>query len=184
MSLVRSFHSHRSAKYHPYYRQLPVIRQVESAQTTQERYIASHDPPAALLEQLHRELRQAEREGKLLTYDVDQQRWTEWFRPMHNFKSGPREMAAQGFKKLPDSALPLCPHAANLFRTRSTCIMQPHRQTVQGVTEWRFRNKEHNCMFSMRIPHVEQKKKQWILAEDFNIDAQDVEPVASTFSNV
>lgn len=42
--------------------------------------IASHDPPKARLRELLQELQIANGEGRMLTYDIAKQGWTEWFR--------------------------------------------------------------------------------------------------------
>ena len=55
-------------------------------------------------------------------------------------------ITATGLERVPGLIRPLCPHAGNPFRDRSSCEMYVHSHTVHGRQQWVFQS-EHKCSY-------------------------------------
>ncbi|KAJ6592999.1 hypothetical protein B0H19DRAFT_1055660 [Mycena capillaripes] len=95
------------------------------------------DPPAADLRLFQQQLADANLEGRLLTFDRDSSCWKPliyifcYFSPTHSSKKIKRKPS--GFRDLPDSSLPLCPHFGNTHRREAECRMRYHSHRSQGL---------------------------------------------------
>lgn len=57
------------------------------------------------------------------------------------------QVAASGFNNLRDLNPPICPHAANPFRTSDYSQLKTRRRNVDGVSQWVFEAVTHSCQF-------------------------------------
>lgn len=73
---------------------------------------------------------------------------TAFFSPFRRLKSGVlKAVAPSGLANVPDSDMPLCPHAHNAFREISSCRMECYRETKRGQARWVLCARQHNCIF-------------------------------------
>lgn len=78
--------------------------------------------------------------------------WILLYRPLRQFQNGTATyVAASGLERVLGLARPLCPHAANPFRDRTTCEMYVHSRTVRGLQQWVFQS-QHKCDYISMFP--------------------------------
>ncbi|KAF8055004.1 hypothetical protein FPV67DRAFT_1750631 [Lyophyllum atratum] len=115
--------------------------------------------PHRLLE-LEEELRTHNKNGDLVTYDRTLKGWVTWERPIVKFKNGTmKAVAPSGWLRIENFEPPLCPHAANGFRTDDEAKMDLQQRRVKGATVYFFKSKSHPCRFISRIrPQVSVRR--------------------------
>ncbi|KAJ7243428.1 hypothetical protein B0H12DRAFT_1074018 [Mycena haematopus] len=110
--------------------------------------IRDQDPSAADLRIYQQQLADSNSTGELLTFRHKQSGWHAHPYPCHSKQDIKRKPS--DFCDLPDTCLPLCPHAANPLRTEDECRMRPHthRHKSAGVVHYlQVPPEMHACSF-------------------------------------
>ncbi|KZP19052.1 hypothetical protein FIBSPDRAFT_927281 [Athelia psychrophila] len=125
------------------------VSRAEQLAREEDERLQGHDPSPARLRQLKDELDEINTSGERVpTYDMELKEWVTWNGPSRRLKSGVlKAVAPSGLANVPDSDMPLCPHAHNAFREVSSCRMECYRETKRGQARWVLCARQHNCIF-------------------------------------
>ncbi|KAJ7441364.1 hypothetical protein B0H11DRAFT_1932969 [Mycena galericulata] len=140
---------YRFAKYsqnHPRYAPYTVTRTCQ-----RDNEIRVHDPTPGELRAFAAEMVDARQQGIILGYSLSEHKLVQWFRPTQVSKNGSlRRLAASRFQSTPGIQMPLCPHAANGFRTTEETSMVCKRAN----SRWAFQCTIQGCPIIMEIAPI------------------------------
>ncbi|KAJ7121379.1 hypothetical protein C8R44DRAFT_736180 [Mycena epipterygia] len=171
-------------RYHPYSRPAPSSATPFSRRETQRKWLHSaitnaiphthvhplpsrafqlrdKDPAPVLLNQFQTELRTHNIQSTIPTFDRSAQKWVDWDHPTTEQINGTKRfLAPSGIRNLPESKLPLCPHAGNPHRTNTECRMtfHHHRHESGQISYLQADEKYHHCPFIIILRQRESMK--------------------------